>query len=106
MHDYSELNRSLEDLASQAAVYRPTAFWADASVQIAYELREHAIEHLRSLPSAPFYFAPLYGPPTSGFMPDQVDAIRQWYRMQYPDSRKPTLAFAQFLAGETQAITD
>jgi len=106
MREYPELTRAREDMQAQSELYRPTIFWDEVSLRIVAELCTHGVEHLRSLPSAPYFFAPTYGPPGSGFTKEQSEGLLGWLRQGLPEANKSQLALDQFLTGEMSALTD
>lgn len=57
------LQLMLEDLPTQAEIYQPTAFWAEASKEISTTLLKQGFEQFRSLPAIRSFFAPSYGTP-------------------------------------------
>jgi putative sugar O-methyltransferase len=106
MHEYPELTLACEDMKAQSELYRPTIFWEEASSRIVTELCTYGVECLRSLPSAPYFYAPTYGIPGSSFTREQSEGLRSWLRHRFPEERKPQLTLDQFLSGEMWALTD
>lgn len=106
MNEYPELICAREDMRQQSDLYRPTVFWDEASSRIVSELQEYGVERARSLPSAPYFFAPTYGAPGSSFTAEQSRHMVGTFEDAYPDARKAQLALRQFLAGEMSALHD
>jgi putative sugar O-methyltransferase len=106
MHEYPELTLAREDMQAQSELYRPTICWDEASARIVTELCTYGVERLRSLPSAPYFFAPTYGTPGSSFTREQSEGLLGWLRHRFPQARKPQLALDQFLNGAMAALTD
>ena len=106
MHEYPELTLARKDMDVQSELYRPTIFWDEASSRIASELCIYGVGRLRSLPSAPYFFAPTYGPPGSSFTKEQSEGLLGWMGYRFPEVRKPQLALGQFLSGYMAALAD
>jgi putative sugar O-methyltransferase len=106
MYDYPELTRARSDMQDQNELYRPTAFWDDASSRIVTELSEHGVEVFRSLSTMLAFFVPTYGIPGGGFSEVQAGGLLGWIGSKYPQESKPQLALEQFLKGETSALSD
>lgn len=106
MHDYPELARAHEDMLAQIELYRPTAFWRDASSHIITEICSQGIDHFRSLPNTLGYFVPTYGTPGNSFTDEQSHGLLDWLRRNYANAIKPQLALDQFLKGEMSALAD
>lgn len=106
MHDYPELRAARAELQAQDALYRPTAFWDEASAAIERELLAHGVERFRQLPSALGFFVPTYGTPGNSISADQSAGLKLWLAQNAPQAGKARLAMEQFLAGEAAALAD
>ena len=106
MPHYPELERMCSDMRTRSELYRPTAFWDQASRQIKAELVEHGVETFRSLQLPLGYFVPTYGSPANGFIPEQIYALRACLENGWPAATKPALALTQFLQGRMEALAD
>lgn len=106
MTDYSELRLARHDMMAQGELYRPTAFWDQASGVIEEELHTHGVERFRSLPSALGFFVPTYGVPGNSLTLEQAAGMADWLSQEHPNATKPRLALEQFLTGESAALAD
>jgi putative sugar O-methyltransferase len=106
MIDYPELQLARQDMLAQSELYRPTAFWDQASRMIEDELRSHGVERFRSLPSALGFFVPTYGTPGNSFTGEQAAGLQAWLKEGFGPAVKPQLALGQFLSGESAALAD
>lgn len=106
MHEYPELIRAREEMQAQIDLYRPTVFWDEVSARLVAELATHGVERLRSLPSAPYFFAPSYGSPGSSFTREQSEWMRDCFRDAFPEARRAQLALGQLLSGDMAALND
>ena len=106
IHDYPELDLAREDMQAQSELYRPSAFWDEASSRIVNELCFFGVERFRSMPKALGFFVPTYGSPGSSFSKEQVAGLQEWLLRESPAARKPGLALGQFLSGELLALSD
>ena len=98
----AELALALDAAGDRGELYRPTAFWADATRAIADEVRAHGIERFRRLPVALGYFVPTYGVPGNGFTETSADALR----LAVSNHPKRALAVEQLLSGHGAALAD
>jgi putative sugar O-methyltransferase len=103
---YPELTRAREDMRAQSELYQPTVFWDEASSRIVDEIRAHGVESFRSLSEPLGFFVPTFGIPGNGFSSEQVEALLNGLRRDFPDARKCELALSQFLNGEMSALAD
>lgn len=106
MYDYPELALARADMQAQSELYRPTAFWEEASSQIVRELYAHGVERFRTLPTALGFFVPTYGTPGGGFSEAQIEGLLDWLKSSFPHEEKPRLALEQFLSGQMSARAD
>jgi putative sugar O-methyltransferase len=90
----------------QGPLYRPSAFWHDASCTIVDELRRHGFDGFRGLPTPLSFFVPTYGTPGNGFSAGQRDELLEGFAARHPQAAKPQLALQQFLGGEAAALAD
>src|SRR5215467_4451628 len=93
-------------MMSQSELYRPTSFWADASLQIASELCVHGVEGFRSLSLPLSYFVPTYGAPGNSFSAEETDAVLRALRTEAPNGKKQHSALDQFPSGSLSAFDD
>lgn len=106
MHDYPELSIAREDMKVQSELYRPSAFWDEASSYIVGELCKLGVENFRSMPKALGFFVPTYGTPGNSFSKEQAIKIQESFSHEYPSAKKPQLALEQFLSGYLSALSD
>lgn len=106
MHDYPELSLAREDMKAQSDLYRPTAFWDEASSRIVAEICMQGVERFRSLSSALGFFVPTYGTPGNGFSDEQSHGLLDWFQGKFAQAIKPQLALDQFLNGNMSALAD
>ena len=103
---YPELLSALAAVKLQSELYRPTAFWDEASRKILEELQEHGIENFRRLQNALGFFVPTYGIPGNSFSREQVELLRSVLGDGYPEAKKAQLALDQSLTGWAAAHAD
>lgn len=106
MNKYPDLETLLDDLLHQEKLYKPSAFWEEASMQIVKEICDQGVHNFRSLPKPLGFFVPNYGTPASGFTDDQIKGVSNWFKINYPSATKPNLALEQFLSGYVAALSD
>lgn len=106
MHEYPELHFAREALVQQNELYRPSAFWDEASADIVKELTEGGVENFRAMPKALSFFVPTYGSPGNSFTKKQASELKDWLSQNYPNAKKSNLALNQFLTGEASALSD
>ncbi|MDH4380618.1 MAG: putative sugar O-methyltransferase [Gammaproteobacteria bacterium] len=105
-NDYPDLRLARDDMRAQEALYRPTAFWDEASAEIERELVEQGVERFRSLPLPLGYFVPTYGTPGNSLSVEQVAGLRYGFAQVAPNDRKAQLTLDQLLGGELAALSD
>jgi putative sugar O-methyltransferase len=106
MFDYPELSIAREDMLQQSELYRPSAFWAEASTSIVQELCAHGVENFRRLPKPLGFFVPTYGSPGNSFSEVLSRGVLNPFRQQQGANIKPVLALEQFLGGQLSALSD
>lgn len=106
IHDYPELTMARRDMLIQSALYRPTAFWDEASSCIVSELQLTGVNRFRSTETALDFFVPTYGSPGGSFSLEQNHGMREWLQTRYPQDIKPQLTTASFLNGQMSATAD
>lgn len=106
MYDYPELIQARSDMLIQNELYKPTAFWQEASSQIVTEICIHGVQHFRSLQTALGFFVPTYGSPGGGFSTEQIEGMHDWLKEMYPMDGKSQLALNFFLSGRMSALAD
>lgn len=106
MHDYPELTMARDEMMNQEELYRPTAFWDEASSGIITEIRTHGIERFRSLPKLLSFFVPTYGSPGNALSKDVATNLLAYFKTIAPASIKPELALEQYLQGTMFASAD
>lgn len=106
MNNYLELTQALNDMLAQDELYKPTAFWQEASSKIESELNEYGVEKFRSLKTALGFFVPTYGIPGNGFNAVQSQGLTELLINQNDKVNKPQLMLEQFLSGYISALSD
>ena len=106
MFDCPELSLAREDMLQQSELYRPSAFWAEASATIVDELCVHGVESFRRLPKPLGFFVPTYGCPGNSFSRELEQGVLDPFRQQQGAGAKPVLALEQFLKGQFAAQSD
>jgi putative sugar O-methyltransferase len=101
-----KLDQALQALDRQNAIYQPTVFWREASLQIAREMAEAGVENFRRLPTALGYFVPNYSGSASGIQPEQADCLRTAMHTDFPQASKSHQALDHFLSGKQAALAD
>ena len=96
----------LEDLPSQADIYRPTSFWMQASAPIIAELRDEGLDSFRRLAYTLAFFVPTYGPPGGGFSSDDLAALMALVEQSAPPGSKKHQSLSHILSGELWALAD
>ena len=95
-YSYPDLEIMFADMQTQSTLYRPSAFWENASAQIKAEFCARSVEHFRRLPLALDYFVPTSGSPTNSFTAEQSTGLCKWLTTAHPQSVKSQLALEQF----------
>jgi putative sugar O-methyltransferase len=106
MQVYPELHLARDEMMSQDVLYRPTAFWDEASANIQSELLTEGVERFRQLPSALAFFVPTYGSPGNSITKDEAALLMASLGTHGPLALKARLAVDQFLGGELAALAD
>lgn len=106
MKTLAKLDQALQALEKQTEVYRPTAFWRDASLQIAREMAEQGVENFRRIPTALGFFVPNYSGSASGIQPEQARALKSTMLTEFPQASKSHQALDHFLSGKQAALAD
>lgn len=104
--EYPELSLARQDMNVQNDLYRPSAFWDEASSYIVGELCKHGVENFRSMPKVLGFFVPTYGSPGNSFSNEQVIKLQGLLNSEYPNAKKPQLALDQFFSGYLSALSD
>lgn len=99
------LDQFIQTMKNVHPLYQPTAFWSDASVRVANELRNGNVVRFRRLPGPLGYFVPTYGRPGNGWSADQVDATISLAE-QTEVGAKARLSLAAHLDGSQVAEAD
>jgi putative sugar O-methyltransferase len=105
-YDFPELTLARDEMMNQEVLYRPTAFWDEASSKIISEINTHGINNFRSLPKLLSFFVPTYGTPGNAYSKELADKLKEYLKSQKPPSIKPELSLEQFLQGKMSAIAD
>jgi len=92
-------------MSSQDSLYRPTAFWAEASQSLADEVAHCGIENFRRLSGPLGYFVPTYGPPGNWFTAELRQLLIQTLSSS-GGTEKALLGLRQFVDGEAAAYAD
>ena len=88
----------------QNPLYKPSVFWAEASMELVEEFDSKGIEHFRSLDSSLIFFVPTYGQPGNGLSPELVEELRQ--TLQAKGTAKQQATFEQVFSGYANALAD
>lgn len=100
------LDRMLDDMCVQPALYQPTPFWRGASERIAADLHAHGFEQFRRLPSARDFFVPSYGPPGNLLAPADIARLEDLLLTGTPRGSKKHLTVQEMLSGQAWALSD
>ncbi len=106
MTDLKELFDARTEMDRQHALYRPTAFWAEASRKMVDDFEEHGMENFRALTMPLNFFVPTFGTPGSGFSQNAIDGVTDYYREKVDQSPKQLSALDQFFGGYNSALAD
>jgi putative sugar O-methyltransferase len=106
MPSYPELELSRNEMKLQNELYRPSAFWDDASANIVQELEINGLDKFRSLPNVLAFFVPTYGTPGSGFSVEHAKGLLEWFKGTFPEAAKAQMALDQFINGKMSAQAD
>jgi putative sugar O-methyltransferase len=101
-----DLELSIADLATQDALYQPTAFWADASEKMADQINTRGVENFRKLDLPLLYFVPTYGYPGNGFTQDHITSTLECAEKYSSVEEKQYLHLKQFFDGTFFAMAD
>lgn len=92
-------------MQQQNVLYRPSTFWAEASLELVKEFEAHGIENFRQLTASLLFFVPTYGLPGSALSAEivqQLDAALD----QVNASEKQHNIVRQFTSGYVTALAD
>jgi putative sugar O-methyltransferase len=92
-------------MSSQDSLYRPTAFWDEASRSLADEIAHGGVENFRRLSGPLGYFVPTYGPPGNWFTGELQELLLDTLS-SLGGTEKAVLGLKQFLVGEAAAYAD
>lgn len=102
-HPYPELEQMRADMQTQDALYRPSAFWDNASARIAAVFVDEGIATFRRQKLPLGFFVPSYGVPGNCFTQSQVEEVRGALT---DTTSKAALGLGLFLSGEHAALAD
>jgi len=105
-HTYPELTTARDDMRTQNELYRPSAFWEEASSRIVDEICEHGIHNFRRLRYPLSFFVPTFGSPGNFFSQANAELLHTTLEQVAPEANKAQLSLSQFLSGETSAKAD
>lgn len=88
----------------QNPLYKPSIFWAEASMELVEDFEAQGIENFRSLESSLLFFVPTYGYPGNGLSPDLVKQLHQTLAVE--GNAKQYIFFEQVFSGYTSALAD
>ncbi|MDX1677269.1 putative sugar O-methyltransferase [Arsukibacterium sp.] len=103
---FAALDQAFTDMETQNALYKPSSFWADASVRIAAALKENGVENFRRIAENLMFFVPTYGCPGNSFTPQMQNDLIAFLQKTYPQAVKPQQTIAQLLSGYQSALAD
>jgi putative sugar O-methyltransferase len=103
---YIALDQAFKDMDSQNELYKPSSFWADASVKIAAALKENGVENFRRIAENLMFFVPTYGCPGNSFTPQMQQDIIDFLNKSYPQAKKPQQTIELLLSGYQSALAD
>ena len=106
MPDYQDLTCAIEEMFSQADLYKPTSFWSEATNLIVTELQKNGIERFRSLRNPLDFFVPTYGVPGNGYSNIMVDKLMDAMKREFNHETKSLQSLEQFLNGKLNALAD
>lgn len=105
-NNFTALEQAFADMQGQDELYKPSAFWADASVKIAAALKHHGVENFRRIADTLVFFVPTYGYPGNSFTPQIQDALLDYIKQNFPDAVKAQKTMEQLLSGYQSALAD
>lgn len=105
-NNYPELSLACEDMKLEDELYRPSAFWNEASSRLVDEICSIGVDRFRTLPKALGFFVPTYGSPGNSFSNEQIVNLLRLIRENHSGAMKPELALDQFLSGYDSAVSD
>jgi putative sugar O-methyltransferase len=103
---FTRLDQAFADMQSQSDLYKPSTFWADASVKIAAALKEHGVENFRRIADTLIFFVPTYGCPGNSFTPQMQTALTSYMQQTFPEAIKAQKTIELLLSGYQSALAD
>jgi putative sugar O-methyltransferase len=103
---FTALDQAFADMQQQNDLYKPSTFWADASVKIAAALKQHGVENFRRIADTLIFFVPTYGCPGNSFTPQMQSALQRYIEQSFPDAIKAHKTIELLLSGYQSALAD
>jgi putative sugar O-methyltransferase len=104
--DFTSLDQAFADMQTQNELYKPSSFWADASLRIAAALKQHGVENFRRIEENLSFFVPTYGYPGNSFSQEMQSEISAFIQRAFPEAIKPQQTIALLLSGYQAALAD
>ncbi len=98
----AELDVLLKDVALAPELYRPTQFWANSSMSIVDEFKQHGFENFKGLHSSRMWFVPNYGK----FREAPARLLRKWQASGRLPKYKIVRRLEDYLSGRFKAVSD
>lgn len=95
----------LNDMQNQQEIYRPTAFWAEASNLLIEDFKQYGLENFRQQGSPLRFFVPTYGLPGNGIGEVLTNKVTALFSEENVNAKQNS-AMQQFLTGELSALSD
>lgn len=95
----------LDDMAQQDEIYRPTAFWEEASGLLVEDFNKFGLDNFRQKGSPLRFFVPTYGLPGNGLGEALTNNVQSLLESEQVNSKQQA-AMNQFLTGEFSALSD
>lgn len=92
-------------MQQQNALYRPSVFWSEASLELVKEFEAYGIENFRQLTSSLLFFVPTYGLPGNALTAEIVQQLETALE-QVEAPRKQQDIVRQFTSGYATALAD
>ena len=103
---FTALDQAFADMQNQSELYKPSAFWTDASLKIATALKMHGVENFRRIDDILAFFVPTYGSPGNSFTPYMQSELTNFFQQTFPDAIKAQKTIELMLGGYQSALAD
>jgi putative sugar O-methyltransferase len=104
--NFTGLDQAFADMQNQSELYKPSTFWADASVKIAASLKAHGVENFRRIADTLVFFVPTYGCPGNSFTSQMQNQLNAYVQQTFPDAVKAQKTIELLLSGYQSALAD